>query len=649
MADSYYLSMSIGPVQSFVMQARRTRDLWAGSWLLSYFASTMLATAENNGGKAVFPFRHENDVGQVNASKTAIGGYPNCMQLYFTSHAQAKESAKKAEEAFNKKWEDLSSKVWDRYIQEVANEYGNDNGNACSEIWKRQVDNFWEITWTIHPNSGDEQCSDVVIHRKFMRNVPATEEPGTKCSIMPFYQEISGFVGIKSEIRRKQNLFWEKVSDEVGKFDIKETERLCAIAVIKRLFPAVINDYLENPSQELLNRIKTPSTAFMAALPWLKKIGEARCKDYIKTACDKGFHCNDDAAAKEFHIDWAKIDASVWFTSGLKTHESHDTVELEKSLRRLFEDAENCQPSPFYAILLMDGDSMGELARKYKDRQQNISESCNKFAHQVEGIVQDKCGRAIYAGGDDVLAIIPAKEALPAAQELKLEYERSFLSTAELAPEQGASISGAIVYAHFQYPLMEVLKQAHHLLDDVAKDTTGRDALAMCLLPKSGINAVWSVPWGIITGKQPGTQPFTELIDKFGSAVEDNSDDEMPSYNTSFLYSLQQQFTKLFNQPIGFPGEYGQIPMMDTDDFLLTLTNAQYRRRMSKKQCQDNAPDKTLEALRPLMALTQRWTRMKNESSFTIEPDPKTFSFDGWRMALFLKQLRDGKVVDHGD
>ncbi|MCX7597872.1 MAG: hypothetical protein N2512_03250, partial [Armatimonadetes bacterium] len=27
-----------GPVQEFVSEARRTRDLWVGSWLLSYLA-----------------------------------------------------------------------------------------------------------------------------------------------------------------------------------------------------------------------------------------------------------------------------------------------------------------------------------------------------------------------------------------------------------------------------------------------------------------------------------------------------------------------------------------------------------------------------------------------------------------------------------
>ena len=31
----YLITLSLGPVQSLIEAARRTRDLWCGSWLLS--------------------------------------------------------------------------------------------------------------------------------------------------------------------------------------------------------------------------------------------------------------------------------------------------------------------------------------------------------------------------------------------------------------------------------------------------------------------------------------------------------------------------------------------------------------------------------------------------------------------------------------
>ncbi|MBE3575411.1 MAG: hypothetical protein IMW99_08205 [Firmicutes bacterium] len=39
------LQFAFGPVQSFVSQARTTRDLWAGSYLLSYLAGTAMTAA----------------------------------------------------------------------------------------------------------------------------------------------------------------------------------------------------------------------------------------------------------------------------------------------------------------------------------------------------------------------------------------------------------------------------------------------------------------------------------------------------------------------------------------------------------------------------------------------------------------------------
>lgn len=42
---------TFGPVQGFVAHARRTRDLWGGSSLLSYLAGhAMVTVAENDGG-----------------------------------------------------------------------------------------------------------------------------------------------------------------------------------------------------------------------------------------------------------------------------------------------------------------------------------------------------------------------------------------------------------------------------------------------------------------------------------------------------------------------------------------------------------------------------------------------------------------------
>jgi len=50
-----FFHFTLGPVQSFVAQARRTRDLWAGSFLLSWLSGQAMKAVLDQGGKIIFP------------------------------------------------------------------------------------------------------------------------------------------------------------------------------------------------------------------------------------------------------------------------------------------------------------------------------------------------------------------------------------------------------------------------------------------------------------------------------------------------------------------------------------------------------------------------------------------------------------------
>ena len=55
----YVLTLSIGPVQEFIASARRSRDLWSGSWLLSEMAKAAAKSLFEAGAQMVFPFVDE--------------------------------------------------------------------------------------------------------------------------------------------------------------------------------------------------------------------------------------------------------------------------------------------------------------------------------------------------------------------------------------------------------------------------------------------------------------------------------------------------------------------------------------------------------------------------------------------------------------
>lgn len=52
---SHLLSIAVGPVQELIAAARRTRDLWFGSYLLSEISRAVAKSVEADGGKLIFP------------------------------------------------------------------------------------------------------------------------------------------------------------------------------------------------------------------------------------------------------------------------------------------------------------------------------------------------------------------------------------------------------------------------------------------------------------------------------------------------------------------------------------------------------------------------------------------------------------------
>lgn len=638
-----FLSFAVGPVQGFVAQARRTRDLWAGSWLLSYLTECALAAAETAGGRAIIPHRGDSERTQVTTG--TVGGIPNRFELIFTTDEEARTAARQAEAAFRTAWRSVANAVWGEYVEAVV-----DQGSDTSEIWRRQVESFWELSWVIGaPGSGEKTIGRLAAVRKAFRNIPATKEPGAKCSLMGNLQELSGHAP-----GEKQRAFWDKVRERVGEHDLGETERLCAVAVVKRLFPRVIEAGLgerirEATIEALRDQIGWPSTAFFAAWPWLATVTDREdTKQFAEQARAAGIGLGERQAAREARLpDWAGVDATAWFPNALEQNEwgieKGKLNDLLKELRKLHQDVGN-PPAQHYALLMMDGDSMGSLLSQLGDPGK-LSECLGHFAGGVDDIVGRCSGRPIYAGGDDVLVMLPANEALQAACQLAQAYGQSFEETLRASDE--ATLSGAIVFAPWKFPLRQVLETGHHLLDEVAKDRTGRDALAIGILQNSGLNAVWSAPWSVVRGEEKGVPPLDDMLDAFGT---DDADQDRVVFNASYLYHLRGQFGRLIADFREEPGHFAEVPeelvpACDKNDVSLGLlgdiAHAEYRRRMSREERKSRPPPDTRAEVGKLMALSRKWDR-DIERDPRVQSDPRTFSFDGWRVARFLRQVQKG-------
>lgn len=269
---------------------------------------------------------------------------------------------------------------------------------------------------------------------------------------------------------------------------------------------------------------------------------------------------------------------------GLNQITEQQANRLAESCRKLIRAARDLNidpPATYYAVLMMDGDKMGawlagEGLPKFEDafhakaRQQfqqlpdygtawapiltrprpispslhdSISAALANFALRcVRQVVEFRYpGRVVYAGGDDLLALLPADCALTAARELRalysgeaevtLDSEGNFEDVRikfgdvnctgylELGDEvlltigPTATASVGIAIAHHQAPLDGVLAAAREA-EEAAKESYGRNAVCVFALKRSGAPLRIGSQWSYDNMGDP-MHLFSEIRDHF--------------------------------------------------------------------------------------------------------------------------------------
>lgn len=153
----------------------------------------------------------------------------------------------------------------------------------------------------------------------------------------------------------------------------------------------------------------------------------------------------------------------------------------------------------YLAVLMMDGDKMGETLSKFQTQadHQQFSRKLKAFAGGVQAVVEAHEGSLIYAGGDDVLAVLPATRALACARGLREAFRA----------QVGGDVSAGLAVGSTKVPLqliIEAARQAEHR----AKHDYGRSALALTVLKRSGEELRWGAKW-----EERGMKLFAELLE----------------------------------------------------------------------------------------------------------------------------------------
>ncbi len=366
---------------------------------------------------------------------------------------------------------------------------------------------------------------------------------------------------------------WTKIADQKPAW-VKRGEHLAALPAIKRLWPSLFAEEVAQAlglDKQAADRfvVSTHTMALAHQLDrWLEKGGltveglDTAKAEPVALPRKLVLRHAQNPALKDAKRIPALLDAA---------RESEDEAELAKAqemVRKAFAAAmgkDKVQLETYYALLMMDGDRMGAilsgseeagtaisyrasfysavrqgfdlraqsqpLIRQYgqqkrpvsPNRHLAISGALNDFSQTVgRHVVEvEHLGRMIYAGGDDVLAMLPVAELLTCSERLRYAYSGELPEDAQLdwktaKGEQdklhcksgfaylngrlmrmmgkNATASTGAVIAHHQAPLGAVLRELR-VAEKRAKEEGGWDSLSLTVIKRSGGMLRLTVRW----------------------------------------------------------------------------------------------------------------------------------------------------------
>ena len=563
------LRLAIGPVQTFIDQSRRTRDLWAGSFLLSWLAGQAMALVDADadatlvhphvGGEVLDPlFAAILEAGARTQGVSPPRGpvlmpsLPNELRAEIRGVDHAAALADEAAAAVRRAWQAVAGAVFEAYVGPFLERCEQDQQARSRRIWERQIgtdpgkEPFWEIAWVAGPAGEDDGVWLPV--RKLVRPLrTSVPEEGDLCTLMHDWQELSGLSRVTREGKKEQREFWENFrkhlanrfdqgQDAAGKLlELGESERLCAIALVRRLFPLLPVHRLAEvigwtPKDADLDRPDRrqpygyrPSTAAIATVHWLDKVKRHAAAKDVAVFVRAVRAVSHPLAVAEQHspIDLimglgalGKVDGKLFYESTIENKrelplaDEKPRADLKAALKKLRETTDEDDktlgaPSSYYALLRMDGDSVGALVGDYPE----LSAAIGAFGREVPALIEKHNALTIYAGGDDLMAMAPLEDALALAETLALAYRDHVQAK---APE--ATISAGLVFADVQAPLSGVLGESKRLLDQVAKEQNGRASLAASVYRIGGPAFTWATLFEAerMDGRQP-LRPIGQL------------------------------------------------------------------------------------------------------------------------------------------
>jgi len=519
---SYLYVLSIGPVQDFIAAARRTRDLWFGSHLLSEISKA--AAREVSGhGELIFPGLNAGDKELEPNSKPGAFNVANIILAKLDENPV--EINELAQEAARKEW-----MCYAQGAKDLADYLDPEFVN--NERWKEQVCDVLEFYSAWVPFEEDQAGSYKIARKRLMRlldgrkairdfgqpkkhpGIPKSSLDGARDSIIEKDKEITKELALKMRLQAGEQLCAVGLTKRLGRRKEGDTKDLSS--VILETFPSVVRVSLD-PWIRGVHK----SDAARILLDDIRKI----CKDNSNIAQGTGRMSNGERRYPDFPFDGQVLylpridrmmkakkssvlkeknrDSCNSWEAFLSDKDISDLKTIKRMVERLQRSGETKdgerffglgEPGHYLAILVADGDRMGRLISNIEERPEhrNLSKKLAEFAKDARKIVDnDNHGCLIYSGGDDVLAFVPLDFCLKAARDLHDCFGKHLenFSYNEGDKTIKPSLSVGIAIGHSMEPLEDLLSAGREA-EKAAKKGTGPDdkgnGLAVHLYPGSG-------------------------------------------------------------------------------------------------------------------------------------------------------------------
>lgn len=490
---TYLVALSLGPVQSLIEAARRTRDLWCGSWLLGEAAkAAALALHHAQPGCLVFPYfadaehalrpSDRPDENQANVSNVLRA------QIDVPDESAVRERVGVAKVAANRRLAALCEQARGKVT----------SLNLHTELWQQQTQDILEIfaAWVaIQPDTyraGSQRLGALLAARKASRDfVPAATHADAAGAGKPKSSLDGARESVIALSREERKLGRNKLA--LRKLGLSAGEELDALALTKRMAGEIdqftaysriaADSWIQEVSAGNADRFGPVARAYETLVPLeLATRVSGNRQIYAALPYDAqllfGFRRDNAIANASDDEDRFALKALGSALSGLG------------------------QPVPYAVVLKADGDHMGELLSRAAsaDASRDISHALHEFAGQVRSIIRQHRGHAIYAGGDDVLALLPLEHAVACAAELAEKFSGSMqvpASALGVSHDRRPTLSVGLGIGHLMEPLGRLRARA----DEAEKHAKGngatspRNALAIHLGIRSGASIRWRCRW----------------------------------------------------------------------------------------------------------------------------------------------------------